>query len=65
MYNVGYCCMKQRERCSGREFDSPHLHQKDFHDQWKEEFPPLNLWNYSLQWQWLDNIDESLSDGGD
>ena len=22
MYNVGYCCMKQRERCSGREFDS-------------------------------------------
>jgi hypothetical protein len=20
--------MKQREKCSGREFDSPHLHQK-------------------------------------
>jgi len=24
--------MKQRERCSGREFDSPHLHQKYIDD---------------------------------
>jgi hypothetical protein len=23
--------MKQREKCSGRGFDSLHLHQKDFH----------------------------------
>ena len=24
-----YCCMKQREKCSGRGFDSLHLHQKN------------------------------------
>ena len=32
-------------------------------EQWDNYFPPLNLWNYSLSWQWFNN--ENLSDGGD
>ena len=31
-------------------------------DQWDNYFPPLNLWNYSLSWQWNDS--KNLSDGG-
>jgi hypothetical protein len=36
-------------------------------DQWDEYFPPLNLWNYSLHWQWFDDSikEENLSDGDD
>jgi hypothetical protein len=37
-------------------------------DQWDEYFPPLNLWNYSLHWQWFDDPieeEENLSDGDD
>ena len=26
--NTSYCCMKQREKCSGRGFDSRLVHQK-------------------------------------
>jgi len=32
-------------------------------EQWDNYFPPLNLWNYSLSWQWFE--DENLSDGDD
>ena len=35
-------------------------------DQWDKGFPPLNLWNYSLHWQWFNiPVDENLSDGPD
>lgn len=31
--------------------------------QWDNSFPPLNLWNYSLHWQWLEEWqDESNKD---
>ena len=32
-------------------------------EQWDNYFPPLNLWNYSLSWQWFEY--ENLSDGDD
>jgi hypothetical protein len=32
-------------------------------DQWDDYFPPLNLWNYSLHWQWIDTDSENPSDG--
>jgi len=44
--------MKQKEKCSGQGFDSPHLHQKDFTIQWNEYFPPINLWNYNKFYKW-------------
>jgi hypothetical protein len=36
-------------------------------DQWHEYFPPLNLWNYSLHWQWSNDPieEENLFDGGE
>ena len=35
-------------------------------DQWDNYFPPLNLLNYNLHWQWVCNsVTENLSDGGD
>ena len=41
--------MKQREKCSGRGFDSRPVHQMK---SWNGEFPPLNLWNHNLSWRW-------------
>lgn len=41
--------MKQPQKGSGRGFDSRHLHQMQ---SWDNSFPPLNLWNYSISWQW-------------
>ena len=46
--------MKQRERCSGREFDSPHLHQSKFYEicilnisnVWYEFVANTNVWDY-------------------
>ncbi len=49
--------MKQRERCSGRGFDSRPVHQMQF---WNNNFPPLNLWNWNLSNQW-----KIASDGPD
>lgn len=46
--------MKQSETGSGRRFDSAHLHQMQ---SWDDYFPPLNLWNYSISWQWKISFD--------
>lgn len=49
--------MKQTEKGSGRGFDSRRLHQMQC---WDNYFPPLNLVNYNLCWQW-----KIAFDGGD
>ena len=32
-------------------------------DQWDNYIPPLNLWNYSLFKEWLEEFKENLIDG--